>query len=102
MIALDVVKAFQTEAVLVREESRRRISVMEITLEAAVPNNGQKPYNLLVLVDEILCISGDRADCVLLPIAAQGLGTVGILVAAAVTQRLHHRVNFSLKDLRQL
>jgi hypothetical protein len=59
-------------------------------------------WHLQVLVHKVLLVSGDRADGVLLPVAAYGLRAVGVLPATAITETLHHGVDLGLENLGEL
>ena len=59
--------------------------------------------SLLVLIDEILGISlNSTYSGQLLPITTQSLRTVRVLLATAVPQFSHHRINFGLENFSQL
>ena len=58
--------------------------------------------SLLVLVDEILGITLNCAYSILLSVTTQRLRTVGVLLATAVPQFSHHRINFGLENFSQL
>lgn len=55
-------------------------------------NNG-----LPILEDEILGVSRNGTNGVLLAVATEGLGAVSVLAAAAVTEGTHHRVDLLLE-----
>lgn len=56
--------------------------------------------NLLVFKVEVFAVACDGAQ--LLAVAAHGVGGVGVLLAAAEPQPLHHRVDLGLEHLAQL